>query len=128
MVWFKLKKGVESGEFSQAEVLSFVRGMAFWVFVPCLVLWVLQFSISGATQPDYLSWPSPQKYIALVLQFFIWIALVGWVLFKGGADTLSRFSEGFFNGPEIIRTPTAFKFYAIIMVLSGSYAALSSNT
>lgn len=77
--WFKLKKGVNSGEFSQAEVLSFVRGMAFWFFVPCLALWILQSSISCATQPNYQSWPSPQKYIALVLQIFIWIALIGWV-------------------------------------------------
>ena len=75
--WFKLSKGIKSGEFSQAGVLSFVRGMAFWIFVPCLVLWILQFSVSGATQPNYLSWPSPQKYIALALQVLSGQLLLG---------------------------------------------------
>jgi hypothetical protein len=120
--WFQLKKDVKSGEFSQAEVLSFVKGMAFWIFVPCLILWILQFSVSGVTQPDYMSWPSPQKYIALALQIFIWVALAGWVFFKNGAGTLSRFSVGFFNAPEFLRTSTAFKFYAVAIIISGFYA------
>jgi len=126
--WFKLSKGIKSGEFSQAGVLSFVRGMAFWIFVPCLVLWILQFSVSGATQPNYLSWPSPQKYIALALQVFVWAALAGWVLFKDGADTLSRFSVGFFRGPKFMHTSAAFKFYAIAAILSGIYFVFSSHT
>lgn len=119
----KLSKGVDSGEFSQAEVTSFVKGMIFWICTPCLLLWILQFSLADATQPEYLSWPSPQKHIALALQIFIWAALVWWVLFKNGAKTLSKFSVGFFSGPEFIRTPAAFKFYVIAIVLLGSYSA-----
>lgn len=125
--WYRLSKCVKSGEFSQVEVLSFVRSMAFWIFVPCLVLWILQFSVSGATQPDYLFWPSPQKYIALALQIFVWVALAGWVLFKDGADTLSKFSIGFFSAPEFLRISAAFKFYAIALILSGIYFVFSSH-
>ncbi len=118
---FQLKKRVEAGELVQAEVSSFVRGMAVWIFVPCLILWLLQLSVRGVTQPDYLMWPSAQKYIAVVLQAFIWLVLAWWVLLSSGAATLSRFSSGFFYGPEIFRTPTAFKVYAVGVILSGGY-------
>lgn len=124
----QLKKSVDSGELSEDEVSAFVKGMAFWVFAPCLVFWVLQLSISGATQPDYMTWPSPQKYIAIILQIFVWGVLAWWILFRDGANTLSKFSAGFFSGPEFIRSPNAFRLYAIVTLLSGSYALFGSHT
>lgn len=52
---------------------------------------------------------------------------VGWVLFKGGADILSKFSVGFFSGPEFICTSTAFKLYAITLILSDAYFVFSPH-
>lgn len=112
----RLSKGVESGEFSQEELTSFTRGMAFWIFIPCLIIFILQFSLEDATHPEYFLWPSPQKYIAVALEVFIHLSFAWWVLVKNWAQTLSKFGDGILSGPKFIRSPSAFKLYAIILV------------
>lgn len=108
-----LSKKVNTGTLSQHEVKAYTKGLALWIFIPCLILWLLQMSISGQASPEYFIWPSPQKYIAILLQIFVWSALIYWVLFKAGAETLAKLSN-------ITSRPIIFKALAILVVLSGA--------
>jgi hypothetical protein len=122
--WQNLRKHVASGDLSHQEVMSFIKGMALWLLMPSLFLFVLQLSIKGETTPMFLEWPTPQKYIAVCLQIFIWLALIYWVFFNEGANTLSKLRGSYSKLPSFLHTPIAFKCLAILVVLSGLFALL----
>ena len=125
--WFSMRKRVACGEFSKQEVLGFAKGMAFWIFVPCLILWGVQVSIPGNSSPFYVKWPAPQRYVALALQVFVWGGLVFWVFFRGGAATLSRFRSATSNSPAFMNSPAAMKFGVIAAVAVGVFALFSQD-
>ena len=115
-----LSKKVKAGTLSEHEVKAHTKGQALWIFIPCLILWLLQMSIAGEVSPGYFVWPAPQKYMAILLQFFVWAALIYWVFFNEGAETLAKFSN-------ITGRPIVFKALAILVVLSGIFALFSYN-
>jgi hypothetical protein len=121
--WQNLRKHVTSGDLSHEEVMYFIKGMALWFLIPSLLLFFLQLSINGETTPMFLGWPTPQRYIAICLQVFIWLALIYWVFFNDGAITLSKFSI-YSKLPRFLHTPIAFKCLTILVVLSGLFALL----
>lgn len=125
--WFRLRKQVAAGEFSRQEVLGFAKGMALWIFIPCLVLWGLQASIVGESSPFYVKWPAPQRHVAVALQVFVWGALVYWVFFRGGASTLSRFRSATSKTPSFINGPTAMKLGVLAAIAAGVFALFSQN-
>jgi len=125
--WFSLRKKVAAGEFSHQEVMVFAKGMALWIFIPCLILWGLQASIPGESSPFYVKWPTPQRYIALALQVFVWGALIYWVFFRSGASTLSRFRSATSKTPSFINSPAAMKFGVIAAIAAGLFALFSQN-
>jgi hypothetical protein len=123
--WQSLRKHVDSGDLSHQEVVSFIKGMVLWFLIPSLLLFGLQLSISGEATPMFLDWPSTQKYIAICLQIFIWLALIYWVFFNDGANTLSKFRGTYSKLPSFLHTPIAFKFLAVLVVLSGLFSLFS---
>ncbi|CAN7564542.1 hypothetical protein [Acidovorax sp. LjRoot194] len=120
---YRLGKSVAAGEFSAEEVASFTRAYALWISCPCVLLWVLQRSEGDSAAPMFLTWPQPQRSLALSVQIFLWSALLWWVFLKDGASTLSRYLRatqrnlGIFNGPAAIRIAAA------AAVASGLFAA-----
>ncbi|MFB9243632.1 hypothetical protein IV454_28525 [Massilia antarctica] len=125
--WFSLRKKVASGEFSHQEVVRFAKGMALWIFVPCLILWGLQTSIGGQSPPYYTKWPAPQKYIALALQVILLGALAYWVFFRDGAATLSRFCRATSKAPAFMNSPVAMKLGVIAAVAGAVVGAVLSR-
>jgi len=57
--------------------------------------------------------------MALGLQFFVWSALLYWVLWRGGADTLSEYVSLARGARSALYGPTAFQAGAIAAVLVG---------
>ncbi|HTA66305.1 MAG TPA: hypothetical protein VK753_12450 [Xanthomonadaceae bacterium] len=102
------------------EAISFTRGWALWIFLPCVAFWLLRQSIGAEALPFCDEWPNPQRTIALSLQVFLWAALLYWVFVKDGATTLSKFMSIAGSG-----NPTAFKAVCVVAVLAGSVALLS---
>jgi hypothetical protein len=122
----RLRKHVASGAFTEEEVKSFTRGLALWIFIPCLALWLLQQSAGADAPPEYLRWPAPQKAGALALQVFVWGALLYWVFVRDGANTLSRYLQAAWSKSSFY-SPIVFKLGAIAVVISGLAALLSSR-
>ena len=125
--WQSLRKHVISGELSHQEVRSFVKGLALWILIPSILLWGLQSSINSDSSPMFFNWPNPQRYLAVCLQAFIWVALIYWVFFNGGANTLSKFRGIDSKLPSFLHSPIAFKCLAVMAVLSGLFALLGNH-
>jgi hypothetical protein len=126
-IWFSLRNKVATGAFTKQELARFVIRLGLWIFVPCLILWVTQISIGTDVTSEYWRWPSPQKLIAVALQIFIWFALLYWIFFNNGANTLSMYYAVSRDSKNSIIGPAAFKFFAAVMVLSGVFALISTN-
>ena len=124
-VWFRLRKKVAPGIFSEEDVVRFSKGLAFWILVPSLILWGLQLSIGTKSTPEFFRWPSPQKQIALALQVFVWSALIFWVFLRDGATTLSVYYGAVSRSPSFLHSPIAIKCGAVAAVLAGLFALLS---
>ena len=125
--WFSMRKHVARGKFSQQEVLGFAKGMALWIFVPCLMLWGMQVSIPGDSSPLYFKWPAPQRYMALALQVLVWGALVYWVFFRSGATILSKFRSATSKAPAFMNSPAAMKFGVVAAVAVSLLALLHQD-
>jgi hypothetical protein len=124
---FRLRKHITSGDFTDAEVKSFTRGYALWIFLPCVAFWLLQQSIGSNAPPAYFKWSGPQKVVAISLQVFLWAALLYWVFLREGADTLSRFLQAEKSSSNWLYHPVAFKVGAIAAVLGGLAALLGGS-
>lgn len=125
--WQSFRKPIASGQLSHQEVMSFVKGMALWLFIPSMLLWGLQLSINSGASPEFFNWPAPQKYLAVCIQMFVWFALIYWIFFNGGANTLSKLHGSVSKLPKFLHSPTAFKCLTVLIVLSGLFALLSKH-
>jgi hypothetical protein len=115
----KSRSLVESGEYSKEEADLYLKVFAGSVFIPSLVFWILQMSVGPDAGIDFVSWPNPQKLIALVVLCFLWTYLLIWTLFLGGARPLGRCLGLIGNFPEFMLSPAAVKVLVIILVAGG---------
>ncbi len=124
---FQLRKYIVAGEFTKAEVNTFTRNYALWIFLPCLAFWLLQQSIGGEAPPEYFKWSGTQKTLALALQVFLWAALLYWVFLRRGANTLSRYLGAVRSSTSPFFSPVAFKVTSVLVVLAGVVALLNDK-
>lgn len=117
--WLTLRRQVSADAIDREEIRSFAVRQALWILIPCVALWLLQQSVSGAIGPEFLGWPSPQRIIAKALAVFVWGALLYWIFLKNGAAILSKYSGALSSSPRFLTSPAAFKLMAIVVVLSG---------
>jgi hypothetical protein len=116
---FQLRKSIEIGEFTAAEARSFALSFGLWVFVPCCLLWGIQLSIGTPATPEYFRWPTPQRYLALVVQVFVWLALLYWVFVRDGAIKLSRVLRSSNQSTSWVYSPAAVRIGVAALVLAG---------
>ena len=82
-------------------------------------------SVSWSIGLHFLLWPSPQKHLALSVLFLSWGMLFVWVLFLGGAKTLSKYLPIISNNfPEFALKETSIKVGAVLLIASGVTALL----
>jgi len=115
----KSKGLIETGEFSREDVNKYLRNFSIIIFIPCVVFWLIQQSVGPGAEISFLTWPNPQKAIALTILISLWSSLLIWVLFLGGAKPLSRFFSLLGNVPKYLLTQTSMKVLVILMVSSG---------
>ncbi len=90
-IWFRLHKRASVGGYTPAQAKTFALVLGTVVLLPMLAFWGLQQSAAHAPNPNFLTWPSPQKPLALALQVSLWAAMIYWVFAKGGARLLSSY-------------------------------------
>ncbi len=90
-VWFRLQKRASVGGYTSAQANAFALILGAVVLLPMLVFWGLQQSAVSAPNPNFLTWPNPQKPLALGLQVALWAAMLYWVFVKNGAQVLSSY-------------------------------------
>jgi hypothetical protein len=106
---------------SATEGAKFSKGWFTVVFGSSLVFWLLQLSAGPASTPDYSSWPSPQKWIAVIFNIFLWLGLLWWVFAKGGAEYLSRLASlGKPPFRRVVTSPYFYRFLAVVIAVSGA--------
>lgn len=125
--WHRLKVQVETGAFTRVEIRQFAARQALWIFTPCIILWLLQTTISGGAGPEFLRWPYPQRMAAMAVVILCWGALLYWIFLRNGAETLSKYAGALSSSPRFWQTPTAFKLLAIMVVASGVFAILGNS-
>jgi hypothetical protein len=104
------------------DVNRFAKGWAMAILAPSLLFWLLQLTISPSSNPQFISWPSPQKWIAIGLTIACWLALLYWVWLAAGAARLSQMASIYQSYlPQYMRTPTTFKILSLVVVASGVY-------
>ena len=118
----RLKCNINESGFSLDEVNKFAKNYALWIFIPCLILWLLQMSSGFESDVNYLTWPTPQRIVALILQVIIWSALIYWVFFNDGAETLSKYLSAAHKYYNFIYSPLIIKLAVAIGVVGGVYA------
>jgi hypothetical protein len=105
------------------DVNRFAKGWAMAILTPSLLFWLLQLTIGVSSTPQFLSWPSPQKSIAIGLTIACWLTLLYWVWLAAGARRLSQMASIYQAYlPQYMRTPTAFKILSLVVVASGVFS------
>ena len=90
-VWLRLQKRVDVGPYTRQDAHRFALVLGTVVLLPMLAFWGLQQSAASAPNPNFLTWPSPQKPLAIGLQLILWVAMLAWINFMGGARVLSSY-------------------------------------
>ncbi len=85
----QLKPHVAAGLVEARAEKRFVVGWALWMTGPAIGFWLLQMTMSGAPSPQYMTWPEPQRSVAVGLTVVCWAALLWWVWLSDGAVTLA---------------------------------------
>jgi hypothetical protein len=116
---FKAKSLIESGEITYIEANTYLRNFSIFIITPSLAFWLLQQSIASSVSADFLSWPNPQKAIALTILVGLWIYLLIWTLFLGGEKPLSQTLRLVSSFPSFMLKPTPIKIFVIFSVLVG---------
>lgn len=128
LIWFRRNKLVESGRLSEEEVLRLAKGAVLWILVPSLILWVIQISGGTTLIPNYLTWPSPQRYFAIGLQVFVWLALAYWIYLKNGATTLSVIFIALSKSPSFLHAPSTIKLGTAAVLVVGVMVFFTAHT
>ncbi len=113
------KEFIQNGELLEAEANKYLVRFSLWIFVPSVFFWLLQFSAGSGVGVDFLSWPDPQKSVALAILICLWTYLIVWTLFLGGAVPLGKCMRLISNFPKSMLTPIAVKIIVSIVVFSG---------
>jgi hypothetical protein len=116
----KSKSLIESGEFSREDVNKYLRNFSIIILVPCITFWLIQQSVGPNAEIGFMTWPNPQKAIALTILISLWSSLLVWVLFLGGAKSLARFVSLLGSVPKTFLTQTNMKIFVILLVASGT--------
>jgi hypothetical protein len=127
-IWMRLRKQASAGVFTPQQANTFALVMGGVVLSAMLVFWGLQLSAVNAGNPNFLTWPNPQKQLALAWQVLLWGAMVYWVFFKGGADLLSSYIGAGHSGwkHKYFFSVNAFKVMTVGTVISGVASALAT--
>jgi len=115
----KAKEFISSGQMTEEEVNKFLKYYAISIMVPAIIFWVIQASISTTAGPDFLSWPNPQKAIAVTILILLWALLLNWVLFLKGENTLEKYLPLLGNFPNFMFNEKAIKIGVVLIVLGG---------
>ena len=124
-VWKRLQPHVREGKFSPREVNTFALALSASVLVPMLIFWGIQLSATATTSPNFLTWPAPQRNMALGLQVLLWTAMLVFIFAKGGAHLMSTYVGVGYKG-WVYRwffSPPAFKVMTLATVISGAGTA-----
>lgn len=120
--WLRLRRHLSTGKYTKEEMNRFVRNMALWFMIPCALLWMLQMSLGAEAKPFFIDWPSPQRHLALAIQLGIWLALLYWIFFRDGTQTLSVFAGTGRVGRESIYRPAILKLIVVAVVVAGIFS------
>src|SRR5512134_1931059 len=116
----QMSRHVKAGRLDATDRSRFVRGWLGVIGSTSLIFWLLQLSAGTASSPHFISWPSPQRWLALLVQAALWVWLLWWVFLRGGAEFLARItSVGTFPFRGLVARPAAFRILAILIVASG---------
>ena len=123
-VYFRLRKAVHIPEAERVTIARFSIGWFAAIMIPCVLLWLIQLSSGPAPNPDFFTWPMPQRWLALAINFACWTVLLWWVWLSNGAERLSELFLAFArpNQPRLIYSPGAIKLFSVLIILSGIYA------
>lgn len=116
----KSKSLIEAGELSREDVNKYLRNFSIIILVPCITFWLIQQSAGPNAEIGFMTWPNPQKAIALTILISLWSSLLVWVLFLGGAKSLLRFVSLLGNAPKTFSTQANMKMFVILLVASGA--------
>ncbi len=118
--YLKAKPLIITGKLSVIEVRGFLNGFALWILIPSILFWGLQLSV-GTNEIEFMVWPTPQKEIALTILISVWVALLGWTWFFGGAKTLSKYLPIIGVWPSFMLKEGVIKVMAILVVMAGYF-------
>jgi hypothetical protein len=107
VIWRRrLSSLVARGTLTSEEAGCFIRGAVFWLVTPCLVLGFIALS-AGWSDPfcgallSFRDIPSAATSLVIV---GLWVAMLGWVLLRRGADLLGRIAPALSTRPRYDRT------------------------
>lgn len=119
---YQLKSNLDNHDLTVEEIDKFTRQYALWIFIPCLLLWLVQLSPGFESEAFFNLWPHPQKFIASTIQIIIWFVLLYWVFLKNGADLYSKYLLSIKSNLNIFASPSKIKPGSVLVVVSGIYA------
>jgi hypothetical protein len=123
MFYTHLSRHVKAGRLGADERSRFVRGWLCVIAGTSLVFWLLQFSMGPGSLPYFVSWPSPQRWLAVLFLVMLWLGLLWWIFLKGGAEYLARIASlGHSPFRFLFARPVTFRVLAILSVASGVFA------
>src|SRR5688572_2860860 len=119
-----LKRHVKNGLLTDEERLRFVQGWIKVILGSSLVFWFLQLTAGPAPNPDYLTWPLPQKWLAVAFNVSLWLWLLWWMFAKGGDEYLSRMSSlgNSFLSRSFLGRPLTFRVLAVVVFIGGVFS------
>jgi hypothetical protein len=123
----RLASAVASGALESQMRDRFVRGWFLAIMIPCAALWILQISAGPAPNPQYISWPDPQRWAAIGVILICWGLLLSWVWLSNGAELMARlFSLASRRQQRFPFGAAGIKVLSILIVISGLWAMITS--
>lgn len=124
---FRSKELVAQGSITVQESKSLLLGWLLSILIPSLLFWLLALSIDGPQTPDFVSWPNPQKSMALVLLLGCWGLLLYWVFALEGSSKLAKLFMLTGNFPQSWLQPAFIKGLVVLTVAAGVASILSQG-
>lgn len=121
----RLRRKADGVQFETDEVDRFAFGYGAWILLPCLGLWLLQLTTPTRGPVEYWRWPDTQRDLAFGIQLFVWIALLWWVWFRQGADTLSLYFGDGLGAPKVIWNPISIRLFSVVAVVGGALVLIA---
>lgn len=122
---YRSKELVAQGSITAQESNSLLSGWFLSILVPSLLFWFLTLSLDGPQNPDFVSWPDPQKSLALMLLFACWGLLLYWVFALEGSSKLAKLLVLTGNFPHRWLQPAVVKGLVLLTIAVGVTTLLS---